>query len=157
MKGLVVQNPWAWCIARAEVDPAAKLVENRSWAPGHDGSHIAIIAGRTVDRDALDHPQVAATISRWLGAAAGTWVGVMPWEQGPGAVIAVARYVGVCLPSDTGRDCSCGPWAVPGQLHWDLCDVRALAEPVPVRGRLGLFDLPADVEARVREQTAVPA
>lgn len=46
----------------------------------------------------------------------------------------------------------CDPWAVRGQFHWELDDVRPLPDPVPCRGALGLWRLPEDVEKAVREQ-----
>jgi hypothetical protein len=39
-----------------------------------------------------------------------------------------------------------------GRYGWILKDIRALREPVPVVGRQFLFNLPADVEAKVRAQ-----
>jgi hypothetical protein len=154
VKGLVVRNPWAWCIGRAEQDPAGKTVENRGWSTPVRGD-IAIITGRRLDRAALSHPLVEATVGRWLGDSRmpGPW----PWEQCPGAVTAVADLHHVCDDASLWPRlaCACGPWAVLGQFHWQLRNVRVLPEPVPVRGWQGLRDLPADVEAAV--VAALPA
>lgn len=49
-------------------------------------------------------------------------------------------------------DLPCGPWAARGQYHWRLANVRALPEPVPCKGALGLWTLPDDVEAAVAAQ-----
>jgi len=54
------------------------------------------------------------------------------------------------LIPDTGGMCS--PWAVIGQYHWQLANVRPLAEPVPCKGALKLWCLPGDVEKLVRAQ-----
>lgn len=40
----------------------------------------------------------------------------------------------------------------PGRFGWVLDNIISFAEPIPVKGRLGLFDPPADVLAQVREQ-----
>jgi hypothetical protein len=159
MKGLVVQNPWAWCIAQAADDPKAKRVENRGWPTDHRGD-LAIIAGRRVDREALDHPLVEATITRWThGRPISSFAPqVWPWEQGVGAVLCVVDLYDVCDDARgwTGR-CGCPQWAVPGEFHHRYRNVRPLDDVVPVRGWLGLRDLPADVESAVREQLAVLA
>lgn len=41
----------------------------------------------------------------------------------------------------------------PGRFAWLLDNVRALPEPIPMRGAQGLRDLPEDVEARLGEDT----
>lgn len=143
MKALVIQNPWAWCITQAWRDPNAKTVENRSWSTTHRGD-VAIIEGRRVDRAALNHPLVRATIDYWLGGASFA-PQVWPWETGRGAVVCVVDLYAI---GDWAED----DWAITDQTHWKFRDVRALASVVPVRGRQGLFDLPADVEAAVRAQ-----
>ena len=51
-----------------------------------------------------------------------------------GAIIGVVEVV------DCVRD-SGSPWAEPGSWHWCLAGARAL-EPVPWRGRLGLWPAP---------------
>jgi hypothetical protein len=156
VKALTIQNPWAWCIARAAVDPEAKTIENRGWPTAYRGD-LLIHAGRRVDTEACDHPLIMATALRWSGYPrhpAPAWV--PPWEQGVGAVLAVATLVDDAC-GRRGMGCRCGPWAVPGQYHWRLSNVRQLAEPVPARGAQGLWTPPPEVEAAVREQLAVPA
>lgn len=149
MKALVVQNPWAWCIAQASQDPDAKTVENRSWTTPHRGD-LAIVEGRTLDEEALDHPLVTRAIDRFADGR-----GRLPaeWEATRGVVVAVVRLHTVCLRSRSRPGlCTCPPWAVSGQAHWRFDTVRPLSDPPRVRGMQGLFDLPGDVEAAVRAQ-----
>lgn len=155
MKGLVVKNPYAWCIVQAAHDPEAKTVENRTWATPYRGD-LAIIEGRALDRDALDHPLVTRTIDYF---ADGRGKLSPEWETTRGVVVAVVNLHTVCLRSRSRAGlCTCGPWAVSGQAHWRFDNVRPMAEPVPVRGWQGVRDLPADVETAVRAQlAAVPA
>jgi len=40
----------------------------------------------------------------------------------------------------------------PGRYGWVLTDVRALREPIPARGMLGLWEVPEDTQARVNRQ-----
>ena len=162
MKALTIKQPWAWAIAAGGKD-----IENRSWATGCGGP-LAIHAGMRRDDEAGDHPliveafarvfplppkwptdaETAEHAARWQSPASRAW-------GARGAVVAVADFTGFCLAGP--EDCECGRWAVPGQVHWQLSNVRLLAEPVPVKGTQGLWTLPADVEVAVREQLAVPA
>jgi hypothetical protein len=54
-----------------------------------------------------------------------------------GVVIAVVDLVDVC----EGGACDCGPWAEWDTKHWRFESARPLAEPVPARGRLQLWDV----------------
>lgn len=148
LKALVVRNPWAWCIARAAVDPRAKAVENRGRTTAYRGL-LAIVAGKQLDYEACRHPLVQAVADRWVTSVSGDLtVPLHPWRDAPGAVLAVADLYDVC--ERTG--CQCGPWAVTGQYHLRLQHVRALRDPVPVRGAQWLFNLPGDAETAVRSQ-----
>jgi activating signal cointegrator 1 len=97
-----------------------------------------------------------------------------------GAVVAVARLVGCFrftqsatyrLPA-AGRRTDDGLWlttswhdvelteaelafgdCAPGRYGWALADVRPLPEPLPCRGALGLWAVPAEVRARLIELT----
>jgi hypothetical protein len=121
MKALTVQQPWAWAIARGSKD-----VENRTWRPLYSGP-LAIHAGKAFDQDAtLGDPMRDLYRRHW------------PVEQPKGAVIAVADLVGAHHASQCGGRCS--PWAMPDQWHWTLERAGLLPEPVPMRGRLGLWD-----------------
>ncbi len=75
-----------------------------------------------------------------------------PRGQGPTrAVLAVADMLS-CRPmveQDEGR-ARCDIY--PGAWAFCLSNIRRLAEPVPVKGKLGLFELPPEVEAAVRAQ-----
>ena len=133
IKALTIQQPWAWAITHG-----TKRIENRGWTTQHRGL-LAIHAGARIDRDALDDMRIRATIRDH---------GQQP-NYTTGAVIAVAHLVSI--HSCTGR---CSIWSVPGQHHWALADVRRLPEPVPCKGRLGLWLLPADTDAAVRAQLA---
>jgi len=44
----------------------------------------------------------------------------------------------------------------PGRFGWLLADIKALPEPIPCKGSLGLWDVPADVLAAVDVQLSAP-
>ncbi len=39
----------------------------------------------------------------------------------------------------------CSPWAEPDAFHWTLTDPQPNAEPIPMKGRQGLWTVPEDV------------
>lgn len=68
-------------------------------------------------------------------------------------------YLGVADLTDVhqaGTDqCACDlEWAEAGVWHWTLDNVVEFAEPIPGRGRQGLFTPPAEVSERVDELLA---
>lgn len=154
LRAITVRQPWAWAIVHGGKD-----VENRTRniAGGFRGP-VAIHAGLAFDdagtwedgpcEDLLldwfkDHPDDPATY---------------PWRH-RGAVLGVVD-LGEVHPDCTedvigwGPTPTCSPWAQSHAWHLCLSNSRQLSRPVPVRGRLGLWTLPDDVEAAVREQVA---
>jgi hypothetical protein len=134
MRALSIRQPWTDAIVLG-----TKRVENRGWpAPAWIlGRVIALHASKVADRGAQPPPGEE-------------WPSGLTDSSRLGAVLAVAR-VRDCHFT-TGGLCGCSPWAVPGQFHWTLADVRLLPDPVPCKGALGLWRLPEDVEAAVRAQ-----
>jgi hypothetical protein len=128
IRALTVKRPWAGLIAHH-----GKTVENRTWGTTYRGL-LFIHAGQGWEPTA-----------RWFSQHL-VPVGADYWlpERHPQRIVAVAELVGVC----PGHPCECGPWAMDGQEHWRLGSVRALAEPVRVKGALGLWrPAPAVIEA----------
>lgn len=126
---LTLKNPWAHLIAHHGKD-----VENRSWMPHAGVDTLLIHAGKTWDRRNNRRPLVGD-------------VG----DPVTSAIVAVADLAFACDTSRWVQEvvCGCGPWAQPGQCHWRLANVRALAEPVPTGGKQGLWRPSADVLAEV--------
>lgn len=90
----------------------------------------------------------------WLHGMA-TLIAMLP----RGALIGFVTVTGChhaseCVDTSTGELCS--PWAdwrrvgqTSGVYHWVMADPVALDEPIPMRGRQGLWNLPDDVLAEV--------
>lgn len=129
IRGLTLNRPWTWAITALD-----KRVENRSWRPPPYivGRYIAIHAGKAWDEDGAS----------WIEAMFGV---VVPGrdELPSGVIVAVTRVLGLSLD---GND----PW-LEGPYGWQLADVVVLPTPVPCRGAQGLWVLPDDVLALVRE------
>ena len=133
IRALSVRQPWAWAIA-----VGGKAVENRTRGTRYRGL-LAIHASKNVYREDLDNPLILMAI-----AAHGFVI-----DEGPsstGAVVAVAEVAGWPLLGRVhaarerhlpGVRAGCSPWAVRGQFHIELANVRPLPEPVPCRGMPG--------------------
>lgn len=114
-KVLTVRQPWAWAIIHAGKD-----VENRSQPTKHRGE-LYIHAGLVLERQSVE------IVERLSGLQ-------VPDGVVRGAIIGKIRLV------DVVRD-SRSPWAEPDQFHWVLADPQPM-EPIPAKGRLGLWNLP---------------
>lgn len=154
MRGLTVKQPWAWAIIHGGKD-----VENRSrnLAGAYRGP-VAIHAGLSDDPDALD--VLERLVENWHTPVR---AGDDPWKYRPdgtrGAIIGVVDLVGAHLGSErtyrgAGVTMLCSPWAETDAWHLVLANPRPLAHPIPCRGALGLWTVPADLEAAIREQVA---
>ena len=105
----------------AVIVSGVKDVENRTWTTKYRGP-LLICSSLTADVPGLQFdPPVEALMAR-------------------GAIIGVVDVV------DVVRDSS-SRWAESGSWHWLLANARALATPIPIKGRLGLFDVDFDFEA----------
>lgn len=133
MKALTVCQPWAWAIVHGP-----KTVENRSWATNYRGP-LLIHAGKSRKflRGGIDE------IAGLHG------IDVPVDELVYGAAVGIARLVD-CLPSAaTARVLESrvlrleeNPWADAGGVHLVLADRRHFTVPIPMAGKLGLFDVP---------------
>jgi len=149
---LTLHRPWPYCITGL-YELVAKRVENRSWATRHRGD-LLLHAGRRWNTRDL---QAACRFVHVSGGRPGL---IPAAEQAhPTGVVATVRVVDVCAGSahtDTVV-CGCGPWAMPGQYHWRIDQVRVLPSPVECRGAQGLWRPSPEVLAQVSAQTGVPA
>jgi hypothetical protein len=150
MKALTLTQPWATLVAIG-----AKKIETRGWNTLHRGP-VAIHAAKTFPEEAarlcLRRPFMDA-----LTGAGVTGVDMLPL----GAIVAVANLQHVC-PTEafaryprslTDQERAFGDYS-PRRFAWMLTNVRPLREPVPCRGALGLWRVPDEVAARVREMVA---
>lgn len=149
LRGFTFWRPWVEAIVRpvprGATAPHPKRVDNRPLRcplSSRVGRHIALHAGQKVHREGLD----------WVNATFG-----YGWTEAdlspPGAILGVARVVGVADPS--------APWHFGAEYNghpnvgWLLDDVVAFESPVfglggaPIPGALGCWRLPEDVRLAV--------
>ncbi len=148
MRALTVQQPWAWAIVHG-----GKTVENRTRnLVGSYRGLVAVHAGLREDLSALDDPVL--------------WRALFPHgELRPladpkpldtlGAVLGVVDLVSVHHETDHGPSAPCSPWGQRGTWHLQMANPRPLADPIPAKGRLGLWTPDSVLLDRIREQ--VPA
>jgi hypothetical protein len=137
VQAISIRQPWAWATARGH-----RPLSNQTDSTAYRGT-VLIHAAMRVDLSACDHPQIRAA----------------GWNPGDplatlGAVLAVGQLTAVCAG---GSACQCGPWANPGEYHWKLESVQALARPIVAMGRMGgLWEAPASLVVNVRAMLMSP-
>lgn len=148
MLALTLKHPWPWAIAIL-----GKRIENRTWHPGSRlrvGGWFAIHGGKwPSSASELEdlHFRAASLANDYRDRLPGGDASLLDVMAFSG-VSAVAKFGGVVLP---GSALSSDPW-FEGPVGWLMTEVVALPEPVPCRGAQGLWPLPPDVLARVRDQ-----
>lgn len=157
MKVLTLTQPWASLVALG-----AKKIETRSWATPYRGPlliHAAKGLGPVGGMSGLIYQYACSPF----------WEVLLPNGHTPdkmprGAIIAVCRLVG-CPPTPTTHPTIETGWTdedtaenwdlteqerafgdySPGRFAWLLADVRALPEPIPCKGALGLWEYTGDL------------
>jgi activating signal cointegrator 1 len=160
VKALSLTQPWATLVAIG-----AKRIETRSWPTGYRGV-LAIHAAKGFPawaREACDeepfYGELVKTGCLWpVGDETLTYKAAERFAALPlGAIVAVAHLDAVCRTEaihwpgvtalhgiDPERELAFGDYA-PGRFAWRLSAVIRLANPIPCRGALGLWDVPADI------------
>lgn len=147
MKALTLTQPYATLVAIG-----AKRIETRSWATSYRGP-LAIHAGAGLgpvgERRAFARLCRTRPFEQALGAADLPNYDLYPEGMPFGAVVALVRLVGICRitnagiegfqPQPAANEIAFGDYT-PGRYAWLLADVRPLAEPIPAKGALGLWE-----------------
>lgn len=116
MKVLTVRQPWAWAIIHG-----GKNVENRSRRITYRGP-LAIHAGLGFEKFTM-----AGRLHKAMHRSQ------VDTELVFGAIIGTVDVVD-CIQDSTSD------WAIDGYWHWILANPQPLPEPIPAKGRLGLWE-----------------
>lgn len=151
MRAITVRPPWSEAIIRLGKD-----TENRSRnIAGSYRGLLAIHAGLRYDLSAHDFREY-----RVVRNIAAGWGGYTPADT-RGAIVGVVELVEVHHASDCatrGEDDMgdwvdmCSRWALEDCHHLVLVNPRPLPDPIPYRGRLGLWHLPDQIITRINDQ-----
>lgn len=140
---LSVRQPWAMALVVGR-----KPVENRSWSTTWLDTAVprwVYIHASGRPARLANHEQSALNI-RWPSMPA---VRDMPM----GAILGACRFIGQQKPGSPHLPDHSIPWAT-GPLCWIVGRAVAFVEPVPARGRLGLWKPPEDAREALAEQWA---
>ncbi len=137
MRCLSIQQPWSWLIANGIKD-----IENRTWDTRYRG-FILIHAGKTIDGTGF----IGDTLNRpyWRERLSLAALDAMPQKRDDydlGGIIGYATLKDVVTKYDS-------PWFI-GPYGFVLTQRRTI-DFIPLRGQLGLFDVPAEIEAQINE------
>lgn len=140
MKALSLTQPWAELVVLGE-----KQWETRSWRTSHRG-RIAIHASKKFPRWAKDLTETDPYFVTTLGNCPIT-------ELPLGAIVGTVEIIRMEPTNDLrdilGRkEIAFGDYQVE-RWGWELANPVELAEPIPCRGALGLWELPGDVHAKM--------
>lgn len=147
MRALSIRQPWAGAIMWFGKD-----VENRTWPMNYRGPILIHASLYEPDwHDFLAVRDIATVPVEWDDT-----------RRALGVILGTVEVTGCHHAADCGgRDWQdgrrlrwrcCSPWGMPGQHHITLANPRPLPEPVPCRGALGLWRLPAGATAAVLAQ-----
>ena len=137
-----MRQPWVAAIAAAE-----KNVDNRARSLGPYRGPIAIHAGNAWSCSGAVDPRVVDLFGWYPNRG-----DELKFPRG--AIVAVGELVDSHHPDDCARadGTSCSRWAdrmlgdTPVRAHLVLADVRALLDPIPWPGALGLWTIPEHLE-----------
>jgi len=143
MKVLTMIQPWATFLVLRVTQH-----ETRTWKTGYRGP-LAIHAGLTVDKAACREQLVRSRLDL-LGYSADT----LP----TGVILAACRIAdcvrivdnnGAFAVMEDGRtiggiDAKIGGY-IPGHYLWEIRNMSPLPEPIPAKGKLGLWEYPLEI------------
>lgn len=159
MRALTLWQPYATGVALY-----GKIVENRTWTPPTSllGERLAIHAGAQ-RRDTWKLPEgivIPEPLPRSAIVATAIVVGALDLRKERRVLVRDTEDLAFLLRGEEpGNDWERvarldeNAWWL-GPVGWLLEDVRALREPVPAKGAMGLWTLSAEVERSVIERAA---
>ena len=139
MKALSIQQPWSWLIVNGLKD-----IENRDWHTSYRG-FVLIHAGKRIDTGLLSKNGYLNQYYLGMSPHWQTALRAMPERTEnyeTGGIVGYATIKDVVMKSDS-------PW-FRGKYGFVLTQ-RHPVPFIPLRGQLGLFDVPAEIEAQINE------
>jgi len=144
---LSVQLPWALLIVAGR-----KSIEVRSWsyrslgrAQALIGQRVAIHCGQGIGHNA------PANVVRMADEISGAWQGLRGNVIGSAVLVAAFRFTLQTWEEESPNHLNPLAWWGGGLVGLQFREPLRLNRPVPCRGQLGFFDLPAEIIDLVRE------
>lgn len=157
MRAITVYPEWAWAICHLD-----KRVENRSrpLPKAMAGPLVALHAGKYIGGrpGSVARAEGGRAVAGMAREAAWDVFGGLTFRKDrvvslyedpvcTSAIVAFVRF-GPSVPPDQG---DLTGWRVPDCHGWPIVEVLRLKEPVPAKGALGFWELPAEILRRCRE------
>jgi hypothetical protein len=137
---LTLKHPWPWAIAER-----GKRIENRKWRPERDQIGVwTALHGGVSPSNGKPYWEALADLQTIIGKGLSPMVNLGPLIKPYCGIFAVCRFGEPFQRSDS-------PWFT-GPWGWPILDLVVLPEPVPIRGQLGLWELPEGTLEQVRIQ-----
>lgn len=148
MKVISVIQPWATLIALGE-----KVFETRSWATKHRGE-LAIHSSKKVDKETCRQEPFRSILAKHGYTEKNLPVGMILATCQLVDCFKVVEDEGVQARLDTeyivmGNEYEFGDYEE-GRFAWQLDNVQALAEPIPAKGQLNLWNYAIEMEGETR-------
>lgn len=149
MKALSIRQPWAWLIVRPDLVGAARAaaiaagelkdIENRGWPTKYRG-RVLIHAAKGMTRAEYEDGQDP------LWSSGGPSIELPAFEQlERGGIVGVTTIDACIAPRDRTS-----LWHMGSAFGFHLFDTKPLPF-IPCKGALGIFNVPADVAAQLRQ------
>lgn len=123
MRCISVRQPWAYLILEG-----GKNVENRTWRTGYRGPLLIHASRQWASHEPGSRRQADMVSAIRIEGKLVQWPPNLP----RGAIVGMVELVGYASRVDN-------PWAEPGMCYWLLEDPLPFPEPIPYRGKQGLF------------------
>lgn len=138
MKLLTVRQPWAQAIFEA-----GKTIENRSFPTDYRGT-VAIHAARADDDRALSHARTRDALRALLREHE-----QCDYDLEHGVILGTVELV-VCAPRRQYIT-RANQWAQANAgFYWQLDEPRKISPTIPIRGQMGLREVPEHIETVIR-------
>src|SRR6266704_3971421 len=140
MKALSIQQPWAYLICQGHKD-----IENRDWNTVYRGL-VLIHAGKQVDGKFFANDGKTVFLPYAERVCGNAVAAIMPQnfeDYERGGIVGYATLKEVVTKSDS-------PW-FRGKYGFVLTQ-RHSVDFIPLRGQLGLFDVPSEIEAQIKRE-----
>ncbi len=150
MRGLSLLQPWGWLMTEPGPDGfPVKPVENRPWhlPPKMRGIEFAVCASAGMTGKGYTEASLFASVRGVI---------VPPFNDlRRGVVLGTAVAFDCVCPGSLPLSTADMAWSMPGQHVHLWRSVRKLDRPIPIKGALGFFTVPPEIEAAIREQLPV--
>lgn len=135
--GLSIKPIWAWLIVSGYKD-----IENRNWSTKFRGRFVVCATSTMTRREYEEAYKFAASIDVDIANAIPPYADIMKLAR---HALGSVELADVCPPPTAQNPTITSPWHFDGNFGFKLARPIAYKTPFQVRGQLGFFRLPAEL------------